>query len=241
MLDFNVMLLLTVMTRLSKLIMSIDDVKAVLEKTMPLMPDDVRNFFQQSYGEKMRMMGREQAAALCSKPSNSVLLQRPEEEVYPTESRIKQKAKHAAEKEITGEKHKPKKKLVHIEPGYDDCGEDDSSILEDTGDVYWVGDIPSLPIRRHKQAKRIMKAFLAEFEGEYNPSNRLFGSEVYGCFPTDVHRKVEDMDSFLSETCRDTKGGYTDVFEQCGGSARVSIILVTRRHITKGPNFDIIA
>ena len=123
--------------------------------------------------------------------------------------------------------------MVHIEPGYDDCGEDDSSILEDTGDVYWVGDIPSFPTRRHSKANRIMKAFLTKFEGEYNPSNRLFGSEVYGCYPTDVHRKAEDMDSFLYETCRDTKGAYQDVFELCGGSARVSIILVTRKHITK--------
>ena len=42
---------------------------------------------------------------------------------------MKQKAKHAAEKELTGEKHKPNHTLVHIETGYDDCGEDDSSIL----------------------------------------------------------------------------------------------------------------
>ena len=47
------------------------------------------------------------------------------------------------------------------------------------------------------------------------------------------------MDSFLSETCREA-GGYTDVFELCGGSARVSILLVTRKYITKGPNFDIL-
>ena len=98
MLDFNVMLLLTVMTKLSKLTMSIDDVKAVLEKNMPFMPDDVKDFFQQIYGEKMRMMGREQAAAICSKPRNSVLLQGSGEEANPTESRMKQKATHAAEK-----------------------------------------------------------------------------------------------------------------------------------------------
>ena len=110
-----------------------------------------------------------------------------EEEAYPTESRMKQKAKHAAEKALTGEKHKPKKKLVHIEPGYDDCGEDDSSILEDTGDVYWIGDIPSTPARNRKRAERLLEAFLTEFEGEYNPRNRLFGSEVYGCFPSDAH------------------------------------------------------
>ena len=145
MIDFNVMLLLTVMTRLTQLTMSIDDTKAVLEKNMPFMPDDVKDFFQQIYSEKMRMMGREQAAAICSRPKHSVSSQGPGEEAYPTESRMKQKAKHAAEKEITGEKHKPKKKLVHIEPGYDDCGEDDSSILENTGDVYWVGDTPELP------------------------------------------------------------------------------------------------
>ena len=39
--------------------MSIDDTKAILERTIPLMPDDVKDFFQQAYGDKMRMMGKE--------------------------------------------------------------------------------------------------------------------------------------------------------------------------------------
>ena len=59
--------------------MCIDDMKSVLEKTMPLMPDDVRDFFQQIYGEKMRMMGKEQASAICSKPKKSVSSPEPAE------------------------------------------------------------------------------------------------------------------------------------------------------------------
>ena len=81
MLDFNVMLLLTVMTRLPNLTMSIDDTKAILEKNMPFMPDDVKDFFLQAYGGKLRIMGNAQAAAIqCSKPKNSVLLQGQREE-----------------------------------------------------------------------------------------------------------------------------------------------------------------
>ena len=98
MLDYNVMLLLTVMAKLPNLTMSINDVKAVLEKNMPLMPSDVKDFFQQLYVDKMRVMGKEQASAPCSKPSSSVLPAIPAEGAYPTESRMKQKAKHAAER-----------------------------------------------------------------------------------------------------------------------------------------------
>ena len=49
MIDFNVMLLLTVMARISKVTMSIDDTKAVLEKNLPFMPDDVKDFFLQAF------------------------------------------------------------------------------------------------------------------------------------------------------------------------------------------------
>ena len=232
--NFNVMLLLAAMSRLPRLTMIIDDTKTDLENVTPFMPDNVKDFFLRAHEDKVRTMGKGQASAVqCPKPKNSVLFQGQKDEAYPTESRMKQKAKHVAEKELTGEKHKPNKKLVHIEPGYDDCGEDDSSILEDTGDVYWTGDIPSIPGQSRKKADILLLAFLTEFEGEYNPRNRLFGSEVYGCYPTDAHRKAGNMDSFLYETCREGKGGYTDVFELCVGSARVSMLLDTRKHITK--------
>ena len=48
------------------------------------------------------------------------------------------------------------------------------------------------------------------------------------------------MTSFLATHRIINRGQYTDVFELCGGSARVSIMLVARRYITKGPNFDIV-
>ena len=48
-------------------------------------------------------------------------------------------------KEQTGEKYKPKKRPVVIQPGDDDCGEDDNSILEDTGEVFHYSDVPPPP------------------------------------------------------------------------------------------------
>ena len=238
--NFNVMLLLAAMNRLPRLSMHIRETKEVLDDVTRHMPEDVKDFFLQAFGDKMRSMGKGPASAIQgSKPRKSVMFQDQQEEAYPTESRMKQKAKHAAEKELTGEKHKPKKKQVHVEPGYDDCGEDDSSIREDKSDVYWTEGIPSTPRQNREEAENLLEAFLNNFEGEYNPKDRLFGSGVRGCYPTNAHRKAGSMGSSLSETCRET-GGYTDVFELCGGSARVSILLVTRKYITKGPNFDIL-
>ena len=119
---FNVMLLLAAMNRLPRLSMHIRETKEVLDDVTGHMPEDVKDFFLQAFGDKIRSMGKGPASAIQSpKPRKSVLFQDQQEEAYPTESRMKQKAKHAAEK-----KHKPKQKLVHIEPGYDDCGEDDS-------------------------------------------------------------------------------------------------------------------
>eukprot|EP00975_Prorocentrum_lima_P023679 4982241-Prorocentrum_lima.AAC.1 len=35
-----------------------------------------------------------------------------------------------------------------------------------------------------------------------------------------------------------TEHVFDDVFEMCGGNARVSILLIKRRHYQVGPNFD---
>ena len=160
----------------------------------------------------------------------------PNHELYPTESRVKQKEKEKAHKEQTGEKYVPKKRPVVIQPGDDDCGEDDSSILEDTGEVFHYSDVPPPP---KPYTFRQIKNFLTYFEGNYNPSSRLFGSGASDLCPFH-QQKFDSMTSFLTSHCSTNHGQYTDVFELCGGSARVSIMLVTRRHITKGPNFDIV-
>eukprot|EP00975_Prorocentrum_lima_P019611 4127548-Prorocentrum_lima.AAC.1 len=34
---------------------------------------------------------------------------------------------------------------------------------------------------------------------------------------------------------------FDDVFELCGGTAKVSVLLVGRRHYKVGPNFDAVA
>ena len=63
---------------------------------------------------------------------------------YPTESRATQKEKEKAHTE-TGERYITKKRPVVIQPGDDDCGEDDSSILEDTGEVFHYSGVPPPP------------------------------------------------------------------------------------------------
>ena len=103
--DYNILLLLAAMTKLPNLTMSIDNTKAVLDRIAPRMPDDVKDFFLQAFGDKLARMGKALDSSVRSKPRNSVLLQGQGEEAYPTESRMKHKAKHAAEKELTGEKH----------------------------------------------------------------------------------------------------------------------------------------
>ena len=81
------MLLLAAMNRLPKLDMSIDDTKAILEHVMPLMPDDVKDFFLRAHEDNMRMLGKGQASAVqCPRPKKSVLFQYQQEEAYPTES-----------------------------------------------------------------------------------------------------------------------------------------------------------
>eukprot|EP00975_Prorocentrum_lima_P060725 12741545-Prorocentrum_lima.AAC.1 len=36
----------------------------------------------------------------------------------------------------------------------------------------------------------------------------------------------------------DTTQQYDDIFELCGGSAKVSVIMIRRRYYNVGPNFD---
>ena len=86
---------------------------------------------------------------------------------------------------------------------------------------------------------RQVKSFLTYFEGNYNPASRLFGSGASDLCPFH-QQKFDSMTSFLTTHRSINRGQYTDVFELCGGSARVSVMLVTRRYITLGPNFDIV-
>ena len=57
----------------------------------------------------------------------------PTTKAFPTEARMKQKAKEKLHKELTGEKHQPKKKPKKIQFGDDDCGENFSSIDDAIG------------------------------------------------------------------------------------------------------------
>ena len=63
----------------------------------------------------------------------AVMNQSSQTEFFPTDARMRQKEKHAQMKEITGEKHQPKKKAQKMHPGKDDCGEDFSSLERMTG------------------------------------------------------------------------------------------------------------
>ena len=51
-----------------------------------------------------------------------------EVDAFPTEARMRQKAEEKQHRLLTGEKHKPKSRQTEIHPGYDDCGEDTTSL-----------------------------------------------------------------------------------------------------------------
>ena len=54
MINFNMLMLLAMMTKLPKLTMDIDNMKSVLRETTQYMPDDVRDFFMQAFWDKMK-------------------------------------------------------------------------------------------------------------------------------------------------------------------------------------------
>ena len=132
-----------------------------MEQTRQKMPGDIQEFYEVRLRRIFTNAGADLQFNSDGSPAEDGNEQGSTHELYPTESRVKQKEKHKAHKEQTGEKYVPKKRPVVIQPGYDDCGEDDSSILEDTGKVFHYSDVPPPP---NPYTFRQVKSFLTYFE-----------------------------------------------------------------------------
>ena len=213
MLTFNSLLISLMKWQVPKLKLDLRFAKSIMEQTRQTMPSDIQEFYE----VKLRRIFTDAGADLQFNSDGSPAEDENEHdsthELYPTESRVKQKEK--AHKEQTGERYVPKKRLVVIQPGDDDCGEDDSSILEDTGEVFHYSDVPPPP---NPYTFRQIKNFLTYVEGNYNPSSRLFGSGASDLCPFH-QQKFDSMTSFLAIHRSINRGHYTNVFELCGGSA----------------------
>ena len=174
MMNFNSLLIILMKWQIPKVKLNLRYAQAIMEQNRLKMPNDVQAFYE----VRLRRIFTEAGADLqfhCDEKSDRDELEpSAPQELYPTESRVKQKEKEKAYKEKTGEKYVPKKRPVVIHPGNDDCGEDDSSILEDTGNVFHYSDVPPPP---NPYTFRQVKRFLTYFEGNYNP---LAGCTVPG-------------------------------------------------------------
>ena len=89
----------------------------------------------------------------------------------------------------------------------------------------------------------VTECFLVEFEGSLTPQGRLFGSnaELLTTADTQVFY-YNTMEQFLTDhdMIPEAQWEGSDVFELCGGSAKATQVLITRRSISTGPNFDVI-
>lgn len=165
---------------------------------------------------------------------------------FPTESRIRQKEKQAKLKE-QGIEIVKKKKVKVIEPGNDDCGEDESGIALFSSDVFTlfeeVGVCPETD-----PMLDLDDNFVYLLEGDLFPRGWLHGSGV------EDHSLLQDRhssfhtsnmsqfcDSWLTDNVQNTL--FVDIVEICGGSAKTSQMLVRRRHRDvsyRCKNFDIV-
>ena len=130
---FNSLLIILMKWQVPRLRLNLECARSVMEETRRKMPADVQGFYEARLRKIVTNAGADLQFNSDGSPDEDGDEHGPLPELYPTESRVKQKEKHKAYKEQTGEKYTPKKRPVVIEPGHDDCGEDDSSILEDTG------------------------------------------------------------------------------------------------------------
>ena len=93
----------------------------------------------------------------------------------------------------------------------------------------------------HFELDHRTELFLFAVESSLTPHHHFFGSEI----TKTILQKALEMPS-ISEVyafLRDKGSGgeFHDIVEVCGGEARVSQVLISRRNYIVGPNFDIIA
>ena len=168
-----------------------------------------------------------------------------EVEVFPTEAHMKQKAKEKRILEETGEKHQPKKKIKIIHPGRDDCGEDFSSLDQTVGnsEAFTITDHVHTPEERaelHVELDQKTELFLLAVETSFTPHHHFFGNNVPKSIYQDTQSIPTITEAYAFLKSKGSTGKFHDVVEICGGQARVSQILISRRNYTVGPNFDLI-
>ena len=121
--SINSLLIILMKWQVPRLKLNLQSAKAAVEQNRHRMPGDVQEFFE----VRLRRIFTAAGADLQFDEEDSTAGGEKEpdipHELYPTESRIKQKEKEKVHKERTGEKYIPTKRPAVIEPGNDDCGE----------------------------------------------------------------------------------------------------------------------
>jgi len=157
------------------------------------------------------------------------------ETAYPTDSRMRQKAREAADKAKGTVKVKAKRKTDDCEKIWTDCGDDVSSL-----DMWCLVDL--VCSYGHDLQIFYEELLLAEIS---DPTGFYLGGVVLpGTRPTSMQtiRDYATMEVFMAEWHREFRGDFVDVVEVCGGEARVTQFLVRRLHrkgFRRGLNLDL--
>ena len=164
-------------------------------------------------------------------------------DAFPTEARMKAKAKKALDPTLKSVKRKKKAEL-----GYDDCGEDHSAIMYIDDVTHNTCDCVCFSGYQQETDPDLMfefnhECFMLNFEADLYPQYWLFGSEAgddpYNATP---HQRLSSIAEFNNAYLSNRDDGqFVDCIEFCGGNARTSQVLIRRRYKVKvGNNFDIV-
>ena len=147
---------------------------------------------------------------------------------YPTDGRERQKKKEKTDKEQGIEKVVKKKDKI-VEDHYDDCGDCLDSIVTnlDAEESHFAFDQPDDWNYDAHETSLIDNMQFQYFYGQPGGHHRNL-----------VNVTVSNMEEFFKVLVE--KPGTVDIAEICGGEAR-TMQLATRRRLTTGKNFDIVA
>ena len=168
------------------------------------------------------------------------------DQAFPTESRMKQKAKEA-ELKAQGQEIVRVKRPKHIAAGDDDLGADTATISAHACGPDTYLDYGSLDAVAACEIGLIFdeleEDFLIYFEADLCPYHFLYGSDFVG-IPngSPQSQKFGNFFTFLHYWYKEKSDDeFVDVAEICGGTARTSFVLLRRRHKYKvGLNFDVV-
>mgnify|MGYP003300771429 CR=1 FL=1 len=108
MLNFNALLITLMKCQVPKLKLDLRFAQAVLEQTRHNMPSDVQEFYEVRLRRIFTDAGADLQFNSIGGPAEDTIEEDHQQELYPTENRVRQKEKEKAHKEQTGEKYKPK-------------------------------------------------------------------------------------------------------------------------------------